>query len=355
MILRRFVLVAWTLTVLSQARAACPPRPEPPGSTAETVSGSTIHRFAVDGQGTRVAAYAVDGTIMVWNVSTGSKRVLQDCHPIKVNALTFDAGGLTLATGDAEGKLQVFHLPSGAETVIETGRAIDALLFKPASQEIIVAHKGGFSLWSLASRRKLWEQPGNAVEALAIDPAGRFLAIGSSGDILVMQAADGKLYQKIAPKLGTINSVAFAADSRRLLVASETGVALFDVSSGKPIRRFDTRSDISSMALSPDDHSLTTVDSNGVVTRWNLKTGAAAGQWQGPSDGIIVNGRFLFSKVPDLSGLIRVWDIALQREYRTLDYISPNANESRLRRSTLSPRNNFFRCRFFGNFNFVLT
>jgi WD40 repeat protein len=324
MIWRGFVLVSWMLSLLPQARAACPPRPEPPNSTAGTVSGSAIRRCAVDALGTKVAAYAADGTIFVWSVSTGSKRVLQDCHPVKVNALAFDSGTLTVATGDAEGKLEVFPLRSGTETVIEMGRAIDALLFKPDSQDIVVVHKDGFSLWNVASRRTLWERTSEPAEALAMDPAGHFLAVGSSSNILVINPANGKLYQNIGPRLGTINSVVFAAAaSDRLLVASDTDLVLFDLGSGKPIRRFKTRSDISSMGISSDDQFLKTLDSDGLVTRWNLETGVAAGQWQGPSDGIIVNGRFVFSKVRGLSGLIKVWDIASQREYRTLHYRSP--------------------------------
>jgi WD40 repeat protein len=77
------------------------------------------------------------------------------------------------------------------------------------------------------------------------------------------------------------------------------------------------------MTISPDDQFLATMDSDGLLTRWNLETGAAAGQWQDPSNGVIVNGRFLFSKLRSLSGLIKVWDIASQREHRTLDYRSP--------------------------------
>ena len=81
---------------------------------------------------------------------------------------------------------------------------------------------------------------------------------------------------------------------------------------------------ISSMGISPGDQFLTILDSDGLVTRWNLETGVAAAQWQGPSNGLIVNGRLLFSKVRGLSGLIKVWDIASQREYRTLHYGSPD-------------------------------
>jgi hypothetical protein len=57
------------------------------------------------------------------------------------------------------------------------------------------------------------------------------------------------------------------------------------------------------MTISPDDQFLATLDSDGLVTGWNLETGAATGQWQDPSNGVIVNGRFLFSKVRNLSGL----------------------------------------------------
>jgi hypothetical protein len=70
-------------------------------------------------------------------------------------------------------------------------------------------------------------------------------------------------------------------------VGSDTRCSAVRFRLRKPIRRFKTRSDITSMGISPDDQFLTTLDSDGWVTRWNLETGVAAPQWQGPSNGII--------------------------------------------------------------------
>jgi WD40 repeat protein len=153
------------------------------------------------------------------------------------------------------------------------------------------------------------------LQRLIFSPDGRYLAFGGpSLPLTVCEAATGKLLHELAPPQGNYyTGAAFTPDSRLLAVDELTGIHLFDLRSGKEVRKLPLSARSRSiLAFSPDGRTLAAVGDY-TIKLWDM----AAERWLHPHIGHEVridslaffpDGKRLVSA--DINGEMRVWDIA---------------------------------------------
>jgi WD40 repeat protein/tRNA A-37 threonylcarbamoyl transferase component Bud32 len=202
----------------------------------------------------RIATYANDGQLTVWDGETG--------HQIARLA----AGQPTLVGYAAPARGVCF----GAGRLLATWRYGD---FDKETDRVKV--------WDVGTGRLLHDLDGSTekVTGVAFDPDGRRLgAVGSNGQLCLWDAATGrKLWS--APVGGFSSSIAFSVDGK--LIAADAGVRYFG--EGAKVKIFDAETgtekgtlpglvgSVNSMAFSPDGSRIATADDR--LRVWSALTG----------------------------------------------------------------------------------
>jgi WD40 repeat protein len=154
---------------------------------------------------------------------------------------------------------------------IEVGSHINSFAFSPDGAMFAVRCGGPVVLWDVVTGRKVRElplEPGDPCTEIAFMPDSKTLAARRDDAAYLLDVATGKQRRRIGtaalPKLvppghsrGPIRSLAFSPDGRALVTGTEDGrQALWDVSTGKELRRFGPPTWGATAALSPDGKTL---------------------------------------------------------------------------------------------------
>jgi hypothetical protein len=187
----------------------------------------------------RLAAVATDeGRVTIF--SYGTKHSLTwRAHESGVWTLAFDPFGRYLATGGMDHKVRLWE-PREA-TLVHT---IDT--------------------------------SGGAVHKVAFTPNGLYVAsAGADSVIRLHRASTGELVTAFTGHLGTVRSLAFDASGRRLASAGDRTLRIWDLATGQELQSIGWDFAITSLAFSPDGHTLLAGDVVGLISVWDSRIGAA--------------------------------------------------------------------------------
>jgi WD40 repeat protein len=159
---------------------------------------------------------------------------------------------------------------------------------------------------------------------LAFDPGGRFLAVGSSEAIVLLEVATGKKARSFALDDDALtDSLAFSPDRKTLATGHRDGTArVWDVRTGK--ERLHFKADKIGpvyVALSPDGGVLATAGSERepVIRLWDAAKGGQVGQFRGLGAGFTgvafsPDGKTLAARESTRDVKVRLWEVATGKE-----------------------------------------
>lgn len=151
------------------------------------------------------ACPATDGTATVWDVSTGQKLAQLRGHVGAVRQVDFSADERRLISAGVDGTARQWDVEQSASSL-------------------------------------LLSKQGSRIERAVWSPDGQYAAAGTfEGQVLVWNARTGGPVAEVAAG-GRINALAFASDSRRLLIGSfaEDGVRILDAQTGATLLALNT-------------------------------------------------------------------------------------------------------------------
>jgi WD40 repeat protein len=199
------------------------------------------------------------------------------------------------------------------------------------------AANGAIVLWNAENRAAIqfWPEHQAKVDALAISPDSRWLAVGSVEDAIDSlrvwrrkQDASFEFTEAFSSDrhIGGVSSLCFSPDSRTLAaggfsMSGYTGPLLYDLATGKGVGGFYydmTRS----LDISPDGRLLVTGDDFGTVRFWDVESKTRLFEAKGHERMILVvrfspDGARLATGSVDCS--VRVWDMATRETLARYD------------------------------------
>jgi WD40 repeat protein len=267
--------------------------------------------------GTR--AVSVGGAVMrLWDTQSGKPVAVLAETSSETDTAEFSSDSKLLATAQGE-SLSLWDAQSGKllqGPLAEEG-TISLIRLSPDGTRIAAIVRSAVHLWETRTGKSAGALlTHNAdVVALRFSPDGRLIATAArDNSVRVWDAKNGSPVTAPLPQSAeNSDMLEFAADGKRLLVASTKAFSVWDVPGGKqllaPLKQTAT---ISSARFDERGERIVTASSDRTARIWNAKTGAttfepivhpAEVQWAGFGN----DGGTLVTLLADVTG--RVWDV----------------------------------------------
>ena len=282
--------------------------------------------FSPDGQ--RLASASDDGTVKVWDATTGQETLTLRGHTNAVNAVAFSPDGQRLASASNDGTVKVWDATTGQETLTLEGHttSVNSVAFSPDGQRLASASNDGtVKLWDAASGQEALTLKGhtNSVYSVVFSPDGKRLASAGLDEMVrVWDATTGQETLTFKGHSDLVYSVVFSPDGKRLASASfDKTVKVWDATTGEETLTFKGHSDfVSSVAFSPNGERLASAGYDQTVRVWDATSGQETLTFKGhtlpiTSVAFSPNGRQLVSASYQT---IKVWDAMTDQEPLTL-------------------------------------
>jgi WD40 repeat protein len=303
----------------------------------------TLSGVAFTADGRWVLTSALDSTIKVWESATGSLVRTLRGHTLGVTGLSLPANGRRLASSGVDGTIRVWDWERDQESsALETLGPTASLAFHPDGRDLASAGSE-ITLWDLATRKVVRNYSEGFINfntmALAFSPDGRRLVTGGLS-VKVWDTASGKKLfgDDLAlfgqddvsgdPRRGIIWGLAVSPDGKHV---ASSGVSIWDMATGKAVRRLATQGMSFSVAYSPDGKHVAGSAGHGVVL-WDALSGDVVRKFPELPDIIFkvafsLDGRRLLA-VSNSS--VRAWELPSGEEKLRFRFTSSHAPVGRM-------------------------
>jgi WD40 repeat protein len=248
-----------------------------------------------------IACVNYDGTVRLWDGTTGKKTNIFQGETEWVDDVVFSPDGKTIASGSADGTVNLWDRMTGKKIRELKGymSQVQALQFSPNGQTLAAAnYDGTIIFWEVATGQELKKLPANSDEnhpgiRMVFSPNGQFFAScsrGIDGTLKQWEVATGKEIKTIRLKDSTSScpSFIFSPDSQNLIYtdgeSSNQSVRFWNISGMKEIRNIPV---LGEAYISPDRQVIAVIDyvqdvpfekfttdfTNHSISLWNVLTG----------------------------------------------------------------------------------
>lgn len=273
--------------------------------------------LSLDGE--LLATLGRDQLVRLWTFeSSDSPGAVLQVPGRAAKGVAFSADGGLLAAGDSDGSVRVWDLQGKELPLTLRGHQdqVWALAFAPDGLLLASADRGGeLRLWNAATAALVWSAQAHdeAVWSLAFGAQGAQLISAGDTGLKLWDSTSGALVQELAHHAGRITRAVGSADGRLLATASTSGtVTLWDLPEGRILKQIAAADDLVwSVAFSQDGRRLATGSGDEVLALWDVTSGRRLAAFAGHSGGAtdvawLADGVTVVAS--DRSGKLHWWD-----------------------------------------------
>ncbi len=289
---------------------------------------SSVRAVAVAADGRQVVSASDDGTVAVWDLTTGQRLRELRGHRAAVNAVAVSPGGRQVVSGSDDGTVAVWDLATGRRLRELRGHqaAVRAVAVALHGRQVVSGcDDGTVVVWDLTTGRRLRQLRGHpdAVNAVAVDAGGRYAVSGSRDrTVAVWDLATGRV-RELRGHQAAVRAVALVLEGQQVVSGCDDGtVAVWDPATGRRLRELRGHRDaVNAVAVDPGGRHAVSGSDNGTVAVWDLTTDERARELRGHQAAVRAvavapGGRRVVSGCDD--GTVAVWDLATGRQLREL-------------------------------------
>ncbi|HTU48512.1 MAG TPA: WD40 repeat domain-containing protein [Bryobacteraceae bacterium] len=229
--------------------------------------------------GRMLASASYDGTIKLWDWSSGEALRTLAGHSDMVFFVAFSPDGNYVASASRDGTAKIWRVESGEEVRTLSGHThwVHSVAFSPDGNLVATGSDDhSVKVWDPQTGNELYTLNGHdgSVMSVAFSPDGRYLASAGMDDVIRLwnlekrATVDGGVVHA-----GPVTGIAFSPDGRYLASASHDGTAkIWDLPRHALAATLRAKSEVNSVAFTPDGKHLAGACFDGTVRIWNVAT-----------------------------------------------------------------------------------
>ncbi|GAK50003.1 serine/threonine protein kinase with WD40 repeats [Candidatus Moduliflexus flocculans] len=266
----------------------------------------------------------------IWNAAHEQWNCKGQANTTTSVGLTPD-GKFLLSSHSKSSHLVLWELDTGRCLRTFTGHTdgINAIIMLPGGNHIISGSADmTLRLWDIRTGESLQEFRGhtNPVKSAAVTPDGQYLFSCGGESVRVWEVLTGKYLKRLAGK-DRISVLAVSPDGQKIFAGCQDGlIRIYSWPLGRLLHSFSGHGSVVTMlAVSPDGRFVVSSSSDKTLRVWNVSTGKIAHLLKGhtaavTSCALAKNGRLLISSSRDRT--VRLWNMATGECIRVLQAFS---------------------------------
>jgi len=224
--------------------------------------------FSPDGQ--IVATGSLNGTIKIWEASSGRELFTLNGHTDQIQGIVFSPDGRVLFTGASDRTVRLWEISTGRllNTLRHTDAVFDIALLPDGRQLIAGTVNGTLTLWDVITGRDLRVigRTTKAIYSVAVSPDGSFAVLGTlDGIVRIWRTSDWSEIPVRYRHQTEIIGLAFSPDGRLLVSVDVGGMGrIWDTSTWTVVSGVSEKK-MQGVTFSPDGKFLAYTTDQGVV------------------------------------------------------------------------------------------
>jgi hypothetical protein len=278
-----------------------------------------IDAMSFSGDGRLIVTAGSDKSLKIWDAET---HELKGSIPLEAGTATsLSVRNNHAVTGHADGTVAIYDLDSRSRlnTFKRNDASVWSAVFAGSEDRIAAAaHDWTVALWRTGTQtapEAVLEGHENAVQALAVDPAGRWLASGSADSTVKLWNLETHDVRRTLRGRGDfVSALGFAPDGSTLAAGSLDGsIKLWSATTWRGLRTLNNhKARVTAIAFTPSSDVIATAAEDGTVRLRNLKRAKLFGDLKdlGPGAKTLAfsnDGRTLVTG--GLDGMVRFWPL----------------------------------------------
>ena len=285
-----------------------------PSSTRHTEATTEFNNYAtLQGQGGRIsdiefspddsilASSSADGSIWLWNMSTGEVVKIFRGHYFRINTIDFSPDGKIMVSGGNDGRINFYNISSGK--VLQTfsiSKPVLSLAFSPNGA--FLAFSGGLyeqsqenilKIIDTNNMEKIHDLQTDYIHSITYSPVGSLLAGTWNNTIKIWNASTLTEINSFEAHTSFLTSISFSPNGKSLATSSlDKTIKVWDTDSWNLQQTLNAIQGVTSIDYSPDGllasagANIGDWEDDAIIQIWNTTTGELMNSLSGYEEGI---------------------------------------------------------------------